>query len=67
MTKGRLIVIEAGDGSGKATQAAKLFARLSGEGYKVRKVDYPNYQSDSSALIKMYLRQFIPKQIKPGK
>lgn len=56
MNKGRLIVIEAGDGSGKATQAGKLFALLSGEGYQVRKVDYPNYQSDSSALIKMYLR-----------
>lgn len=56
MTRGRLIVIEAGDGSGKATQAGTLFTRLKEEGYKVRKVDYPNYQSDSSALIKMYLR-----------
>lgn len=56
MTKGRLIVIEAGDGSGKATQSAKLHSRLQAEGYTVRKVDYPNYQSDSSALIKMYLR-----------
>ena len=56
MRKGKLIVIEAGDGSGKATQAAKLHDRLLAEGYRVKKVDYPDYQSDSSALIKMYLR-----------
>lgn len=56
MTRGKLIVIEAGDGSGKATQAGKLHGRLRDEGYRVRKVDYPNYQSDSAALIKMYLR-----------
>lgn len=54
--KGKLFIIESGtDGSGKATQAKKLFDRLKEEGYLVRKVEYPNYQSDSSALIKMYL------------
>jgi dTMP kinase len=52
---GKLIIIEAGDGSGKATQTAKLYERLVDEGYKVKKVEYPNYQSQSSALIKMYL------------
>lgn len=52
---GRLIIIEAGDGSGKATQTAKLYERLTKEGYTVKKVEYPNYQSQSSALIKMYL------------
>lgn len=52
---GKLIIIEAGDGSGKATQTAKLYERLMEEGYKVKKVEYPNYQSQSSALIKMYL------------
>ena len=56
MTQGKLIVIEAGDGSGKATQAARLFSRLRSDGAAVRKVDYPNYASESSALIKMYLR-----------
>lgn len=53
--KGKLIVLEAGDGSGKATQANKLYKRLLKEGYKVLKVEYPNYKSNSSALIKMYL------------
>lgn len=53
--RGKLIVIEGTDGSGKATQSGQLAARLAAEGFKVRKVDYPNYQSQSSALVKMYL------------
>lgn len=54
--KGKLFVIESGtDSSGKATQTAKLFERLLAEGFNVRKVEYPDYGSDSSALIKMYL------------
>ncbi|CVK18986.1 dTMP kinase [Sporomusa sphaeroides] len=53
--RGKLIVIEGTDGSGKATQSGKMAARLAAEGFTVRKVDYPNYQSQSSALVKMYL------------
>lgn len=54
--KGKLIIIEAGtDGSGKATQTKRLFTRLKKEGCNIRKVEYPNYKSDSSALVKMYL------------
>lgn len=53
--RGKLIVIEGGDGCGKQTQTGKLFEALRGEGYPVRKVEFPNYDSDSSALIKMYL------------
>lgn len=52
---GKLIIIEAGDGSGKATQTQKLFDRLKDEALKVKKVSFPNYESPSSALIKMYL------------
>ena len=52
---GKLIIIEAGDGSGKATQAEKLVTRLQDEGFRTLKITFPNYQSDSSALIKMYL------------
>lgn len=56
MGKGKLYVIESGtDGSGKATQTEKLYNRLLSEGFPVRKVEYPNYKSDSSALVKMYL------------
>lgn len=53
---GVLITIEANDGSGKETQSKRLLERLMGEGYKVKLVDFPNYQSESSALVKMYLR-----------
>lgn len=57
MNKGKLIIIESGsDGSGKATQTEKLYSRLKTEGYRVRKVTFPNYESESSALVKMYLR-----------
>lgn len=52
---GKLIIIEAGDGCGKETQASKLHDRLKAEGCHVRKIQFPNYASDSSALIKMYL------------
>lgn len=55
--KGKLFVIDSGsDGSGKATQSEMLYNRLLVEGYPVRKVDFPNYKSDSSALVKMYLK-----------
>lgn len=53
--RGKLIVIEAGDGSGKATQTKMLHEKLLSEHVPVRKVEFPNYKSDSSALIKMYL------------
>lgn len=52
---GRLIVVEGLDGSGKATQSEKLYEYLSNRGLNVRKVSFPDYESNSSALIKMYL------------
>lgn len=52
---GKLIIIEAGDGCGKATQTEWLVKRLAAAGHQVRKIEFPNYQSPSSALIKMYL------------
>src|SRR3712207_2972448 len=55
MKKGKLIVLEACDGSGKATQTKKLYDRLLLEHKNVLKVEYPDYNSNSSALIKMYL------------
>lgn len=54
---GRLFVVESGsDASGKATQTELLYNRLLMDGYNVRKVEYPNYKSESSALVKMYLQ-----------
>ena len=53
---GKLIVIEGSDGSGKATQTRKLYDRLSDLERTVRRISFPNYESESSALIRMYLR-----------
>ena len=53
--KGKLIVIEGLDGSGKATQAKRLAAALQQLGKRVREISFPDYDSDSSALVKMYL------------
>lgn len=53
---GRLIVFEGLDGSGKATQAAKAVRRLQEAGRAVRAISFPDYKSESSALVRMYLR-----------
>lgn len=52
---GKLYVIEGVDGSGKATQTELLYQALLAEGKPVRKVSFPDYDSPSSSLIKMYL------------
>ncbi len=55
--KGKLIVFESGtDSSGKETQTRMLYDRLKNEGRKVHRVEFPDYKSKSSSLIKMYLK-----------
>lgn len=44
--KGKLIVIDGTDGSGKATQVALLEARLKKEGHRVKLVDFPEYYNN---------------------
>ena len=51
----KLIVIEGLDGSGKATQAKLLASALAQREIRVREVSFPDYDSSSSALVKMYL------------
>jgi dTMP kinase len=46
MKKGKLIVLDGTDGSGKATQAKLLLARLKHEGYKVKALDFPQYEKN---------------------
>ena len=53
--KCKFIVIDGLDGSGKATQSQLLSKRLCEMGYKARTISFPDYESDSSALVKMYL------------
>ncbi len=52
---GKLIVIEGLDGCGKSTQLDLLPQKLADKGIDVKSVSFPDYESDSSALIKMYL------------
>ena len=52
---GRLIVIEGLDGCGKSTQLELLPKALEEKGIKCKSVSFPQYESDSSALVKMYL------------
>lgn len=52
---GKLFVIDGTDGSGKQTQFAKLKERLDKEGITYMEVSFPNYDSPSSSLVKMYL------------
>lgn len=51
-----LIVIEGVDCSGKETQAARLFERLRAEGKDVERISFPDYESEASGPVKMYLR-----------
>ena len=52
---GKLFVIDGTDGSGKQTQFEKLKERLAQDGIDYQTVSFPNYESPSSALVKMYL------------
>ena len=52
---GKLIVFEGTDGSGKATQSQLLAQQLQERGIPCRKLEFPRYGEESSALIRLYL------------
>lgn len=54
--KGKFIVIEGTDGSGKGTQVELLITRLEKEGHRVKMVDFPRYDNPSSFFVSKYLR-----------
>lgn len=44
--RGKLIVLDGSDGSGKATQTRFLIARLKAEGYRTKTLDFPQYEAN---------------------
>lgn len=61
---GKLVVIDGTDGSGKQTQLEILEKNLQRENIDYRKVSFPNYDSPSSSLVKMYLSGEFGKDAK---
>lgn len=54
--KGKFIVIDGSDGSGKTTQINMLSEKLEYFGYKVEIADFPQYNTKSAGLIEEYLK-----------
>lgn len=55
ITKGKFIVIDGTDGSGKATQTKILVDRLKREGKKIAVIDFPRYGKKSASMVEDYL------------
>lgn len=55
MAKGKLIVLEGIDGSGKSAQYRRLCAKFERDGIDYHHIVFPRYDKDSSALLRMYL------------
>ena len=55
MGKGKLIVLEGIDGSGKSAQYRRLCERLEKDKIAYNHIVFPRYDRDSSALIRLYL------------
>ncbi len=55
MKKGKLIVFEGTDGSGKSTQFHLLTQRLQTMNIDFKTMEFPQYSEPSSSLIRMYL------------
>jgi dTMP kinase len=56
MKKGKFIVIEGTDGSGKGTQVALLLDSLKQKNIPVKTADFPQYENFSGAFVAKYLR-----------
>lgn len=59
--KGKLIVLEGIDGSGKETQSNLLEKKLKEKGREVMHISFPDYESPSSALVKCTLKGTLEK------
>lgn len=55
MSKGKFIVIEGTDGSGKGTQFTELIQRLTDKGIQFETFDFPQYGQPSAYFVEKYL------------
>jgi dTMP kinase len=55
MSKGRLVVLEGIDGSGKSANYRRLCTHMDEKKVKYHSIVFPRYDKESSALIRMYL------------
>ena len=55
MKKGKLIVLEGIDGSGKSAQYRRLCQRMENDKIAYNHIVFPRYDKESSALIRLYL------------
>jgi len=58
---GKLITIDGPDGAGKNTQSALLCDYLTQKGHSVHMLSFPDYENESSALVRMYLSGALGK------
>ena len=55
MSKGKLIVLEGIDGSGKSAQYRRICEKLKRDGIDYSHIVFPRYDKESSVMIRMYL------------
>ena len=65
--KGKLIVFEGTDGSGKSTQAKMMARRLREEGVRFHEIDFPRYGNPFAEPARLYLQGDLYHRIPPGK